>query len=295
MNNEFFNLDFSDLLISGYVTSISEGSQNNIASLGVHPGFQVFSNAFQKSSSSNSKPIRPVHPQASHLFTAGSKTISEIPIVFLFSEVVANLKTRFDCFNADGVLICAGNEKVAQQEKATTHSNQTLIVELKNATCPGYENCSFPKPHETKCQLHGLMYIGINSEHFVEDDIFVFEFDGLDVYKQLYMDLSLLHALFGDLRGLPLSIKLRTQPNSIVDEPIQLCPSVGLSLGIDFEEAKASQVETMGLKGLHCSKTLNWDAWQNHRCSMLHSPVPHTGSRKVLQPIAASECSSNLL
>lgn len=303
MNNELFNMDFSSALVSGYVTFNSDASKDSASASGVATGFQVLSTAFQKNPSSSLKPMRQIHPQASHLLIAQTKMISEIPIYLLFPDVVANIRARFQCCASEGGLLCTGNGKSAQQKKMKIDSvsefGSDSDSKIKSAdvtvACPGQETCTFPKSQEAECQLHGLMYLSINSEHFLEDDIFLFEFNSMDCYKQLYLDVSLLRALFGDLRGLPLSLKLKTLPNPTGEASIGHCPTLGLSLGFDFEEAKAVQIEALGLKGVHCPKALNWDAWQKMRCSMLHFPGPQTGASKFLQPISASECSSHLL
>lgn len=162
---------------------------------------------------------------------AGRRLLSEIPIRLMFDKPENNLSARYKAFErSTGQLVCCGNG-VRSVRRAS------LGEQPKDGVCPGPENCVFATTPEVACHLHVRMNVQLDDS---QDALSVFEFQssGINSYRTLSAKLSMLKALFGGLRGLPLRLTSWAKSSMASGYQPFYCANIELREGLDLPKAK---------------------------------------------------------
>lgn len=140
----------------------------------------------------------PMHQKVASTTGQTPDAITEIPIRFMFNNPDLNMRARYEAFDSDGRIVCAGDGNCAKRRDG----HKVVGVE-----CPGSEACAFGQ--QAKCNLFGRLNVIIEGQDD-EFSTFILRTESINAVRTLSAKLKRMSAMFGNrLIGIPFKLKLR--------------------------------------------------------------------------------------
>lgn len=146
----------------------------------------------------------PMHKKVAESTKQDPAQITEIPVRFMFNNPDLNMRARYEAFDRQGRIVCAGDGKCARRRDG----EKVVSVE-----CPGADGCTFGK--QAKCDLFARLNVIIDGQDD-EFSTFILRTESYNAVKTLYAKMKRLYAIFGNrLVGIPFKLKLRQKATSM--------------------------------------------------------------------------------
>lgn len=148
--------------------------------------------------------MHPLHEEVAKKMNVTEKTITDIPVRLMFNTPSLNMRERYEAFDNNGRILCAGDGETARQA-----SNGGIA----KVSCPGPEHCTFGR--ENRCDVFARLNVQIEGQNDPMSS-FIMRTGSFNAVKTLREKLEMMHALFGGrLVGVPLLLKLRQKSSSM--------------------------------------------------------------------------------
>jgi hypothetical protein len=183
--------------VEGFIRFAHEGEGDDFRQL---DHFQVLSRVHNEPSDEAAAPCLAEHPIAANLRSAEAK-LKAIPVKLVFDKPGNNLSARYQAYDVVmGRLCCVGDGQTAS--RASFASGTTT-----SETCVGPGACSHANTVGVRCALHVRLKVQIEGQ---TDPFAVFELQsgGINTYRTLSAKLDMMHAAFGQLRHVPLTLAM---------------------------------------------------------------------------------------
>lgn len=178
--------------------------------------------------------------------------LREIPITFFGKSPKDVMKARYEAFDVQtGERVCHGNGEKARR----THHDGTRST----CNCPGARYCEFASG-AVDCRIHTRLSVMIDCKDSVPGEVFQFQSSGVNTYMRLMWDLEMLYALFGDLRGIPLTLASWEKSSPVSGYKSFWCAKLAYRDQITPDAAKCAQLESLKAKKIAVQEWINWDA-----------------------------------
>ncbi len=146
----------------------------------------------------------PMHQKVAESTKQKPDQITEIPVRFMFNNPELNMRARYEAFDKQGRIVCAGDGKCARRRDGER---------VVNVDCPGADGCSFGK--QAKCDLFARLNVIIEGQDD-EFSTFILRTESYNAVRTLYAKMKRMHAMFGNrLVGIPFKLKLRQKATSM--------------------------------------------------------------------------------
>lgn len=190
------------------------------------PQFEILSHVHDGEPEEGGIPKMVTHPVAEKLMGVDSedeskRLLTEVPIRFLSKSPDTALRARYEAFDASsGRMVCTGN---GTQAKRLVDGSTASKAEA----CNGPDRCGFAQREDVSCKFRCRMDVQIDNS---QDPLAVFQFQsgGINTYRTLAAKLKMLHALYGDLRGLPLRLTSWAKSSKLSGYTAFYCANVEL-------------------------------------------------------------------
>lgn len=197
--------------------------------------FEILSHVHDGVPSPGDIPKMLTHPCAQQLTAKDSedgtrRLLHEVPIRFLGKTPETNLRARYEAFDVEsGRMVCSGNGVDGARLSAGA-------AEAVAVPCVGPDRCSFAQNPGVSCKFRCRMDVQLESS---TDPLAVFQFQsgGINTYRTLAAKLKMLHAVYGDLRGLPLRLTSWAKSSKLSGYATFHCANIELQDGISLKEA----------------------------------------------------------
>lgn len=154
----------------------------------------------------------------------------EVPFRFLGKKPETVMRARFEAIDAEsGRMLCSGDGAQAVRLDGGG-------LTAKSHACVGPEGCAFAQSQGISCRFRCRMDIQIEGGN---DPLSVFQFQsgGINTYRTLLAKITMLHAIYGDLRGLPLRLTTWAKSCKLSGyEPFN-CANIEIKEGVGMKEA----------------------------------------------------------
>jgi len=177
----------------------------------------------------------PLHAAVAQQMNVAPDAITEIPIRLMFNDPELNMRARYEAYDRNGRIICAGDGQNARR------ANDGKI---ESVNCPGADYC--PYGVKAKCDLFGRLNVMIDGQ---DDQFssFIIRTESVNSVRTIYAKMRRMRAMFGGrLAGIPFKLKLiqKASKSSFWSKffyfDIQLhkvTPIEAVQLAIEHEEA----------------------------------------------------------
>lgn len=146
----------------------------------------------------------PMHKKVAEATKQNPEQITEIPVRFMFNNPDLNMRARYEAFDKQGRIVCAGDGKCARRRDGE---------KVVNVDCPGVEGCAFGK--QAKCDLFARLNVIIDGQDD-EFSTFILRTESYNAVRTLYAKMKRIYAMFGNrLVGIPFKLKLRQKATSM--------------------------------------------------------------------------------
>lgn len=145
----------------------------------------------------------PMHDHVAKTTKQDAEKITEIPVRLMFNSPDLNMRSRYEAFDNNGRIVCAGDGQCARR----VDGNKVV-----QTTCPGAEHCEFGR--KARCDLFARLNVIIEGQ---EDEFssFILRTESVNAVRTLEAKIKRMAALFGGrLIGIPFLLKLRQKASS---------------------------------------------------------------------------------
>lgn len=129
--------------------------------------------------------------------------ITEIPIRLMYNNPELNMRARYEAFDRNGRIVCAGNGETAMRADGS---------KVAKVDCPGADHCAFGD--KARCDLFARLNVQIEGQ----DDpfsSFILRTESVNSVRTLWAKMTNMHAAFGNrLTGIPFVLKMRQKASS---------------------------------------------------------------------------------
>lgn len=175
------------------------------------------------------------------------EAMTEIPVAFMFNDPDLSVRERYEAFDNEGRMLCAGDGEKARRVVGT---------KVESVDCAGCDHCSFAKT--ARCKLMTRLNVQINvvdEEKKARIDpmsSFILRSSGFNTARTLHSKLKYFHAMLGGkLVGIPFKLKLRQKSTSKSRQSIffyvDLVLDCSLSEAASLAKATAETMSSIGL------------------------------------------------
>lgn len=148
--------------------------------------------------------MHPLHTTVATAMKTDADKVTEIPVQLMFNTPSLNMRERYEAFDRNGRIICAGDGESARR------SCQGAINAVP---CSGPDHCEFGR--ENRCDVFARLNVQIEGQNDPLSS-FILRTGSFNAVKTLREKLEMMHAYFGGrLVGVPLLLKLRQKSSSM--------------------------------------------------------------------------------
>lgn len=148
--------------------------------------------------------MHPLHKEVATKMGVAEDKVTEIPVRLMFNTPSLNMRERYEAFDRNGRIICAGDGETARQ---------TCKGAINAVQCPGPDRCDFGL--ENRCDVFARLNVQIEGQNDPLSS-FILRTGSFNAVKTLREKLEMMHAYFGGrLVGVPLLLKLRQKSSSM--------------------------------------------------------------------------------
>lgn len=176
--------------------------------------------------------------------------ITEIPVCLMFNDPDLSLRSRYEAFDDNGRMLCAGDG---------CNARRLIAGKIESVTCPGKDHCEFART--ARCKLMTRLNVQINIDlkdskgaSIAVDPMssFILRSAGVNTARTLQSKLKYMSAILGGrLVGVPFTLKLRQKSSVQSHQSIfyyaDLVPAVDLVEAARLASEVAQRLQEAGL------------------------------------------------
>jgi hypothetical protein len=148
--------------------------------------------------------MHPLHEKVATTMKVDKDKVTEIPVQLMFNTPSLNMRERYEAFDRNGRIICAGDGESARR---------SCKGAINTEPCTGPDHCEFGR--ENRCDVFARLNVQIEGQNDPLSS-FILRTGSFNAVKTLREKLEMMHAYFGGrLVGVPLILKLRQKSSSM--------------------------------------------------------------------------------